>query len=327
MKRRELLRLAGGAIAAWPVAASAQQATMPVVGFLNAASAQSYTPQAAAFLKGLGEAGYVDGRDVAVEYRWADGQNERLPALAADLVHRPVTVIAATTTPAAVAARAATTTIPIVFEMGNDPVRLGLVASLSRPGGNVTGVTTLNVEVAPKRLEILHELVPTATVIAVLIDPTDPVNAEETTRQMRAAAPRLGIDLHVLAAGTERELDAAFTKLAELRAGGLVLGGGPFFLAHQEKLASLTVRYGIPTVFDDRPFVAAGGLISYGGSFSDAYRLAGVYTGRILKGQKPGELPVLQATRVELRINLKTAKALGVTVPLPLAGRADELIE
>jgi putative ABC transport system substrate-binding protein len=225
------------------------------------------------------------------------------------------------------AAHAATTTIPIVFELGNDPVRLGLVASLNRPGGNVTGVTTLNVEVAPKRLELLHELVPTATVVALLVDPTDPVNAETATRQMQSAAPSFGLKLHVLTAGTEHELDAAFAKLAELRTGGLVLGGGPFFLAHQEKLASLSVRYAMPTVFDDRPFVAAGGLISYGGSFSDAYRLAGVYTGRVLRGEKPAELPVLQATKVELYINLKAAKALGITVPLPLAGRADEMIE
>ena len=232
-------------------------------------------------------------------------------------------MIAATSTPAALAAKAATTTIPIVFELGADPVRLGLVASLSRPGGNVTGATSLNVEVAPKRLELLHELIPTANVMALLVDPTDLVNAEAMRRDAEAAARRFGLELHVLNVSTEHDLDAVFAKLPKLGAGGLVIGGSAFFIAHEEKLATLAV----PAVFEHRPFVAAGGLMSYGGSLDDAYRLAGVYTGRILKGEKPGELPVLQGTKVEMYINLKTAKALGLNVPNTLVGRADEVIE
>jgi ABC-type uncharacterized transport system substrate-binding protein len=328
MRRRQFITLLGGAAAACPLAARAQQPAMPVIGFLNRASADGYRPMVAAFRQGLQEIGYVEGRTVAIEYRFAGNRNERLPALAADLVQRQVTVIAATTTPAALAAKAATTTIPIVFEVGGDPVQLGLVANLNRPGGNVTGVTQLNSVVAPKRLELLHELLPTATVMALLVNPTDSALAETTARDLQTAAHSLGLKLHVLNASTERDFDAVFAKLIELRAGGLVTGSGAFFAARSEQLAALAVRHAVPAVSAYRRFVAAGGLASYeAGSITDSYRLAGVYTGRILKGEKPADLPVQQGTKVELYINLKTAKALGITVPLPLSGRADELIE
>jgi len=326
MRRREFITLLGGATA-WPLAARAQQPAMPVIGFVNSASRQGYAPQVAAFLKGLGEAGYVDGRNVAIEYRWAEDHVDRLPALLADLIHRQVAVIAATTNRAAVAAKAATTTIPIVFEVGDDPVGLGLVASLDRPGGNVTGVTQLNVVVAQKRLELLHELVPTARVFALLVDPTDAAIAETNTRDTQAAASKLGLELHVLNASTERDFDSVFAELIRLRAGGLVIGNGAYFVARNGQLAELAIRHAVPAVHSTREFVAAGGLMSYGGSLSDSYRLTGVYTARILKGEKPGELPVQQGTKVELYINLKSAKALGLNVPNTLIGRADEVIE
>jgi putative ABC transport system substrate-binding protein len=326
MKRREFVSLFGAAIT-WPLVAHAQQPTLPVVGFLNAASAQNYTRQLAAFLKGLGESGYVDGRNVAVEYRWAEGQNDRLPAMAADLVHRQVAVIAATSTPAALAAKAATTTIPIIFELGSDPVQLGLVASLGRPGGNVTGVTSSNIEVAPKRLELLHELLPTARVMALLVDPTDPTNAKTSVSEVSAAAHTFGLQLHVLNASNESDFTEVFAKLIQLGAGGLVVAGGPFFASHEKQLAALTVRHAVPAAFEHRAFTAAGGLASYGSDITDAYRLTGIYTGRILRGDKPAELPVQQATKVELYINLKTAKALGITIPISILGRADEVIE
>jgi len=247
--------------------------------------------------------------------------------LAADLVQRQVAVIATTTTPAALAAKAATATIPIVFELGGDPVRLGLVASLNRPGGNITGVTQLSTQVAPKRLELLHELIPTASVIALLVDPTDPTNAESVSRALQVAARSFGLEVHVLTASTERDFDAVFAKVIQLHAGGLVIGSHAFFTSRSEQLAALAVRHAVPTVYAYREFVAAGGLASYGGSVTDAYRLAGVYAARILKGEKPSELPVQQVTKVELFLNLKAAKALGITVPLPLSGRADEVIE
>ena len=327
MKRRQFLTLLGGAAVAWPLAARAQHPTMPVVGLLTSRGPGDAPQLLAAFRQGLKDTGFVESQNVAIEYRFAGNKNEQLPALAADLVHRQVSVIAATTTVAALAAKAATTTIPIVFESGGDPVRLGLVASLNRPDGNITGVTQLNVVVAPKRLEVLHELLPTATVMALLIDPTDPTNAETTTRDLQAAAHAFGLQLHVLNASTERDFDQVFAKLIQLRVGGLVIGASPFFTARSEQLAALALRHAVPTAYEGREFVAAGGLVSYGGSLTDSYRLAGVYAARILKGAKPGELPVQQGTKVELFLNLKTAKALGITVPLPLSGRADEVIE
>jgi putative tryptophan/tyrosine transport system substrate-binding protein len=326
LKRRDFITRLGGA-AAWPVVARAQQSAMPVIGFLNAASPRGLSRSLSAFLKGLGETGHVDGHNVAIEYRWAEGQNDRLPAMADDLVHRQVAVIAATGTPAALAAKAATAAIPIVFETSADPVQLGLVASLSRPGGNVTGVTQLNVEVAPKRLELLHELLPTVRVMALLANPADGALAEAQSRAVLLAARSLGLEVHVLNASTEGDLDGVFAKLIQLRAGGLVISGGALFTGHSEQLAALAARHAVPAVSPWRGFAEAGGLLSYGSDFTDAYRLAGIYTGRILKGDKPADLPVQQATKVELIINLKTAKALGLTVPLPLIGRADEVIE
>jgi putative ABC transport system substrate-binding protein len=327
MQRRKFITLIGGAAAAWPLAARAQQPAMPVVGFLNVAFAKGYAPQLSAFLKGLSETGYVDGRNVAIEYRWADDRSDRLPAMAADLVHRHVNVIAATSTPAALAAKAATTTVPIVFEMGGDPVRLGLVPSLSHPGGNVTGVTQMNQEVTPKRLQLLVELVPTASVVALLVNPAEPALAETVTKEVQAAARTLGLELHVLNASTERDFDAVFAKMIELRASGLVIGGGQFFTARSERLAALALHHAVPTIYQFREFAVAGGLLSYGSDVTDAYHLAGNYTGRVLKGEKPAELPVQQATKVELYINQKTAKALGLTVPQALLSRADDVIE
>jgi ABC-type uncharacterized transport system substrate-binding protein len=327
IRRREFIFTLGGAAAAWPLAAHAQQPAMPVIGFLNADSPQRYGQPLSAFLKGLGETGYVDGRNVAIEYRWAEGRYDRLPAMATDLVHRQVTVIAATSTAAALAAKAATTTIPIVFEMGSDPVRLGLINSLNRPDGNITGVTQLNWEVIPKRLELLHELLPTARVMALLVNPTDSVYAEMQSRAVLAAAHTLGLELHVLNASTEDDFDSVFANVGHLRAGGLVIGGGAFFYSRIKQLAALAIRHAVPAVFQSREFVAAGGLLSYGSEVTDAYRLAGVYTGRVLKGDRLADLPILQAMKVELFINLKTAKALGITVPLPLSGRADEVLE
>jgi len=327
IRRREFIFTLGGAAAAWPLAAHAQQPAMPVIGFLNADSPQRYGQPLSAFLKGLGETGYVDGRNVAIEYRWAEGRYDRLPAMATDLVHRQVTVIAATSTAAALAAKAATTTIPIVFEMGSDPVRLGLINSLNRPDGNITGVTQLNWEVIPKRLELLHELLPTARVMALLVNPTDSVYAEMQSRAVLAAAHTLGLEIHVLNASTEDDFDSVFANVGHLRAGGLVIGGGAFFYSRIKQLAALAIRHAVPAVFQSREFVAAGGLLSYGSEVTDAYRLAGVYTGRVLKGDRLADLPILQAMKVELFINLKTAKALGITVPLPLSGRADEVLE
>jgi putative ABC transport system substrate-binding protein len=327
MRRREFIKLFGGSAAAWPLAARAQQRAMPVVGFINAASPQAYARMLSAFLKGLSEAGYVENQTVKIEYRWAQGEVDRLPAFVADLVHREVSVIAATGTPAALAAKAATTMIPIVFETGSDPIQLGLVASLNRPGGNVTGVAQLAIEVAPKRLEVLHELVPTAKLFALLVDPTDRAVWEKTTQAVQTAARSLGLELSVLNVSTERDLDAAFANLIQLRAGGLVISGGQFFNSRSKQLAARALQHALPTIFPYREFPAAGGLMSYGTSIIEAYRLAGIYTGRVLKGEKPADLPVQQATKVELIINLKTARALGITVPLPLLGRADEVIE
>ena len=314
----------------WPLAVHAQQGAMPVVGFLNGASARDYERMSAAFLKGLGETGYSDGRNVAVEYRWAEGQSDRLPALAADLVKRQIAVIAATSSPAALAAKAATSTIPIVFETAADPVELGLVTSLNRPGGNVTGVTQNNVEVAPKRLQLLHELLPAARVMGLLVNPSNPAVAESSASEMQAAARALGIELHVFNVSNLGELDSVFVTLSQSGVAALMLSGGdPFFASRSAHLAlaALTVRYKMPVALAGREAAAAGALLSYGADITESYRLAGVYTGRILKGDKPADLPVEQATKVELIINLKTAKALGIDVPLPLLGRADEVIE
>ena len=326
MKRREFITLLGSAAAAWPLGANAQQPAMPVIGFLNGASPDGYAPMVAAFRQGLKETGYVEGQNVAIEYRWANGQYDDLAALVGDLVRRRVSVIAATSTPANLVAKASTTTIPIVFTTGSDPVQLGLVASLSRPGGNVTGVTQMTGEVAPKRLELAHELVPKATVFGLLINPKNPF-AETVKRNSQAAALKLGLQLNVLHASTEAELDDAFTTFRQTQAGALILGTDAFFNSHLEQVAALAIRNSVLAIYEYHQFVAAGGLASYGGSIIESYRLAGVYTGRILKGEKPADLPVQQATKVELIINLKTAKALGITVPQSVQSRADEVIE
>src|SRR5258708_7428003 len=290
MRRREVITLLGSAAVtsmSWPVAARAKQGGVPMIGFLNAASAQSYAPFTAAFLKGLAETGYVDGRNVRVEYRWAEGQNDRLPALAADLVQHQVAVIAATSTPAALAAKEATTTIPIVFETAADPVQLGLVASLNRPGGNVTGVTQTNLEIAPKRLELLHELLPAARVMALLVDPSNPAVAETSAHEMQAAARTLGLQLHVLNASSETDFDAVFAKLGQLQASGLVISAGTaFFVSRSGQLAVLAARHAVPSISAGRAFVMAGGLISYGGGIVDAYRLTGGYLRGVFCGER-----------------------------------------
>jgi len=325
--RRKFLAALGGAAAAWPLAAHAQQSPVPVVGFLNGGTADGYAPMVAAFRQGLNEAGYVEGRNVAIEYRWAGGQYDRLPSLAADLVQQKVTVIAATTTPATLAAKAATSTVPIVFTTGGDPVELGLVASLNRPGRNLTGVTNLNVEVVPKRLELARELFPGATTVALLVNPANPV-AATVSKDLQAVADTLGVRLHVLHASTEADFEAAFATAVQLRAAALVItAADPVFGSYAAQLGALALRHRVPAIYQYREFAAAGGLMSYGGYTTDTYRLGGVYTGRILKGEKPADLPVVQSTKVELIINLKTAKALGITMPLPLSGRADEIIE
>jgi putative tryptophan/tyrosine transport system substrate-binding protein len=326
MKRREFITLLGGAAGVWPLAAGAQQAAVPVVGVLSAEWPNLFSDRLRAFHDGLRETGYVEGRNLAIEYRWAEGQNDRLPALAAELVRRQVTVIVSTSTPAVLAARTATTTIPIVFFVAADPVQLGLVTSLSRPGGNLTGVVTLNVEVAAKRLQ-LHELVPTATIVALLVNPTSTALAETITREVEAAARTLGLESHVLHASSEHEIDAVFATLVQLRAGALVIGADALFNSRSEQLAALTIRHRVPAIYQFREFVSAGGLMAYGSTVLDTYRPLGVYTGRILKGEKPAELPIQQATKVELVINMKTAKALGLEVPPTLLARADEVIE
>ena len=326
MQRREFITLLGGAAATWPLVARARQPTMPVVGFVNAASPGGTYPPVSAFLKGLHETGFVEGRDVAIEYRWAEEHYERLPALIADLVQRKVSVIAATSTPAAFAAKAAATTIPIVFTTGGDPVRSGLVSSLSKPGGNLTGVTTTNLEVAAKRLELIHEVIPTATNIALLVHPSDPL-AASASRTTSAAAATLGLNLHVLHASSEQDLAATFDSLLQLRAEALVIATSTFFNSHAGELGGLAISHRVPAIYEHHAFTAAGGLMSYSGDLAEAYHVVGGYVGRILKGAKPTDLPVQEVTKVELIINLKTAKALGLNVPNTIVGRADEVIE
>jgi putative ABC transport system substrate-binding protein len=328
MRRREFIVLLAVAGASLPLAARAQQAKTPVIGFLSSASADKYTIRLDAFRQGLKEVGYVEGQNVTVEYRWADGQNQRLATLGTELVQRQVNVlVAAGGTPSALAAKAATATIPIVFQVGTDPVAIGLVASLNRPGGNVTGVTTLNVGLGPKWLELLHQILPAATNIAVLVNPSSPAIAQAFLQALRPAANTFRQQLHILEASTERDVDEAFATLSQVRADALVITPDTFFSSRAEQLGTLGVRYTVPTVFEFKPFTAAGGLLSYGGSETDNYRLVGSCTGKILKGEKPADLPVQQATKVELIINLKTAKKLGITVPQSVQSRADEVIE
>jgi putative ABC transport system substrate-binding protein len=329
MRRRDFIRVVGSAAATWPVAARAQQPSMPVVGVLSAEWPNAVTAdRLRAFRQGLNDTGYFEGRNVKIEYRWAEGRYDRLPALAAELVHLPVNVIVCTgTTLGTIAAKAASTTVPIVFYGGTDPVSTGLVPSLSRPGGNVTGVATFNVELVAKRLELVHELVPTATIIAALVNPTNAAVTEPETRDLQAAARTLGLTLPVLPASSEQEIDTAFMSLVQLRAGALVIGTDAYFNSRMEQLAALTLRYAMPAIYQFREFVLSGGLASLGTPVADTYRPLGVYAGRILKGEKPGELPVQQATKVELILNLKTAKTLGINVPNTLIGRADEVIE
>ncbi|MGB8516193.1 MAG: ABC transporter substrate-binding protein [Pseudolabrys sp.] len=299
-----------------------------MIGFLISASPDKYTIRLDAFRQGLKEVGYVEGQNVTVEYRWAEGQNQRLATLGAELVQRQVNVlVAAGGTPSALAAKAATATVPIVFQVGTDPVAIGLVASLNRPGGNVTGVTTLNVGLGPKWLELLHQILPAATNIAVLVNPSSPAIAQAFLQALRPAANTFRQQLHILEASTERDVDEAFATLSQVRADALVITPDTFFSSRAEQLGTLGVRYTVPTVFEFKPFTAAGGLLSYGGSETDNYRLVGNYTGKILKGEKPADLPVQQATKVELIINLKTAKKLGITVPQSVQSRADEVIE
>ena len=327
INRREFITLLGGAAAGLPLAARAQQA-MPVIGFLGTDSPELYEFRLRAFRDGLRETGYVEGGNVAFEYRWAEGHSDRFPALLAELVSLKVNLIGAFAgNSPAVAAKAATATIPILFAIGGDPVAVGLVASLSRPGGNITGVATLSVELGAKRLEVLHELVPTATSIALLVNPTNPTNADTLSRDLQVAARTRGVDLHVFHASTESDLDTVFASLRQLRASALIIASDAFFNSRTQLLTALAARHAVPTIYSYREYVTAGGLVSYGDILTDVYRLVGAYAGRILKGEKPADLPVQQSTKVELFINLKTAKALGLAVPDSLLARADEVIE
>ena len=326
MRRRGFIKLLGGAVVSWPLAARAQQQPMPVLGYLDPTSPGDFAEPRRAFLQGLKEAGYVEGENVAISYRFAENQIDRLPELADDLVRHQVAVIF-TFASGVIAAKAATTTIPIVFETAGDPVQLGLVTSLARPGGNLTGVTSLNAEVDAKLLELLHELVPSATTIALLVNPNTPNIAEATTKSLQGAARTLGLKMHVLHASADDDFDTVFATLVQLRAGALVIGPNPFFFTRSEQLGALAFRHAIPTICPYREFAAAGGLMSYGTNIPKLFREVGVHTSRILKGEKPADLPVQQSTKVEFIINLKTAKALGLTIPVPLQGRADDLIE
>jgi len=325
-RRRQFLTLLGGAAAAWPLAARAQQTARPVIGYLSAGLPGVFEERLHAFRQGLGEAGFVEGRNVTIEFRWAGDDVERFPTLAADLARRQVAVIAAFGgNYGALAAQAATSTIPIVFGVGDDPVAAGLVPNLSRPGGNMTGAITLGVELIPKRFELMHELVP-AGIIAALVNPKRN-NADDVVMRLQSAARTLGREVHVFEAANEREIDAAFASLAQLSARALVIGNDAYFNSRAKQFGALALRHAVPTIYQYRDFVAAGGLMSYGSAITDTYRIVGAYVGRVLKGEQPRNLPVQQATRIELILNLTTAKALGLSFPLTLLGRADEVIE
>jgi putative ABC transport system substrate-binding protein len=327
VRRREFITLLGGAAVTWPLSARAQQPAMPVVGFLSSRSPRESAGVVAAFRQGLREAGFIEGQNLALEFRWAEGRYDRLSALAADLVGlRVAALFAAGGDPSALAAKATTSTIPIVFSAVNDPVRLGLVASLNRPGGNVTGMSMFAADLGAKSVELLKELAPTAAVIAYLVNPSNPT-ADIYSKEAVTAASSLGVQVHVLNASTEHELDEAYAALIKLGAGGVVVVGEPYFDSQRAKIVALSARYAVPAIYTYREYVVAGGLMSYGASLTEAYRRAGTYLGRVLKGEKPADLPVQQPTKLELVINLKTAKALGITVPYPLLARADEVIE
>jgi len=325
MRRRDFIALGGAALAAGAVGARAQQ-PLPRIGLLASTTPNAYASRIEAFRRGLSEAGYVEGRNVAIEQRWAEEKYERLPEMAADLVSRNVSVIVAITTASATAAKAATASVPIVFEVGGDPITLGLVTSLSRPDGNLTGVSLLNVELGTKRLELVHQLVPSVRVVAALVNPSSP-NAKVLVREFDNAARDLGLELHILNATSQGEFEQVFATLTQQHVGALVIGTDPLFNDHSERLASLATRNALPTIYQYRAFVTAGGLMSYGGNFEEPFRQTGIYTGRVLKGAKPTDLPIQQSSKVELIVNLKAAKGLGISVPMSLLGRADEIIE
>ena len=328
IRRREFIFTLGGAAAAWPLAARAQQPSVPVIGYIGSTSPGPYADRVGVFRQGLNETGFVEGRNVAIEFRWAENEFDRMPALIADLVRQQVAVIAmAGSTSGAVAAKVATTTIPVVFSIAGDPVQLGLVASLNRPGGNLTGMTVWNAELVPKGLELLHELVPTTATVALLVNQTSPIVAETETKYAQAAADRFGVQLRGLNASTKSEIDTALATLAQREATALMVGTDQIFLDHREHLVALAARYSIPAIYDRREYATAGGLMSYGTSILNVHRWLGVYVGRILKGEKPAELPVMLPTKFEMTVNLKTSKALGLTVPPSLLARADEVIE
>jgi putative tryptophan/tyrosine transport system substrate-binding protein len=327
MERREFITLLGGTVASWPLAARAQQPSMPVIGFLHPTSLDAYADRLRPFREGLKDAGFIEGENVAIEYRWAENQTDRLPALAAELARRQVAVIAAPGPPAALAAKAATTTIPIVFLMNEDPVRLGLVASLARPGGNLTGINIFSAELAAKRLDLLRELVPGAARVGVLVNPVNATTTESTLRDVEPAARAIGLQIQVLNARTSREIDAAFATFVRERSDAVFVGADSFFVSRRVQLTNLAVRHAVPAIYSARDFAEVGGLMSYGASLTDASRQMGVYTGRILKGAKPADLPVVQSSKFELVINHQTARMLGVEIPPMLLARADEVIE